>query len=694
MHDPTGAPTTIEDDQAVSIQVTRPENNIAFAVITINDYESKNYVNVFDLFDNVTISFRYGSDAWTEVFDGMVSTISPRLSNQGEVLEIALWGMGWALIKTHCDTSYGRESDNPTLAYVQDILQDLLTNHINLSFADGAENTHWGLVDETETVWEAVATRFRITSLESPYLDNFTLVNRICALGNAHARGLSTPEVSLHWFVDTSKNLRVKKIDTDHTDGNWDHYWGGTTGVDPGTQVSSTIQVTRDMILYDFRKNIEEYANKVLLACTFRKPASDIWSEDGGPTWGTYDATATYDNAQFVVGSHSLLLEPTNSPAMGTIYYPGSTLLTGNAAAGQPVVAVTSIADLEVGDEVTVWDNTPTTERATILSIAGLNLTMTVNLTNAYQVADAAYVRRNAHWDFTACSSQNTIPTFNFYVHANNALAFAYPVLLCTDRIPLVGGAATDYFETTLDEYINPVANKWVHISLPIGPHYAIDPSKQLHDGTDEFEWNVVNNADWAEINFICLDLTGNNAWDKWFDDIHFAGKLVREAYDASEITATQKEHQKILRLDTAVDDSLHATVDTGTAARLCYAELLRRVQTPRVALIKIPGAETILPGQTMHVHAGLKKGFNLADTTPFRIDDDFRVKELKHVFNSQGFQTVLNLTDDVTNSHAVGVPTAYSLLKEYAGALAHSEAKDLKASGMDRLLTRLSKSY
>jgi len=81
-----------------------------------------------------------------------------------------------------------------------------------------------------------------------------------------------------------------------------------------------------------------------------------------------------------------------------------------------------------------------------------------------------------------------------------------------------------------------------------------------------------------------------------------------------------------------------------------------------------------------------------------YRIDKDFRVKELRHIIGAgaryNGFETQLNLTDDVTNTHAFGVPTQQSLLFQYVGALGHAEARDLKSSGIDHTISRLTKAY
>ncbi len=152
----------------------------------------------------------------------------------------------------------------------------------------------------------------------------------------------------------------------------------------------------------------------------------------------------------------------------------------------------------------------------------------------------------------------------------------------------------------------------------------------------------------------------------------------------------------KVIRNDTAVNDTLQSgtpgTTDTGTAAMLCHAELLRRSQTPIVGMIQTPLAPTSLPGQTVYIEACQQSSGS------YRIQKDFRVKELTHLIGGAarfgGFETRWNLTDDVTNTHAFGVPSAYSLLMEYAGALGQGEARDLKGGDLDNLIPRLSEDY
>jgi len=238
---------------------------------------------------------------------------------------------------------------------------------------------------------------------------------------------------------------------------------------------------------------------------------------------------------------------------------------------------------------------------------------------------------------------------------------------------------------------MEPVLNKWVHLSLPIGPYYALDPSLQKVSGPSNFEWASVG-GDWTEVNFICIAMANDATYDIYLDDLHFSGKLLRYAYDTSEITVAKKEHQKVIYSPNALDDSLKASDDTGTAGRLAQAELYRRARVNRAGVIQIPGAPTILPGQTVHIHAAQTS----AAAPTYQINDDFRIKECRHIYDINGFRTQLNLTDDVTNSNAFGVPSLYGLLLEQAYGLTHGEARDLKSGNIVLLplSSVLSKAY
>jgi len=589
---------TYINDQNFSLQNCRPENNVSYLVLSVNDYKSEKYIDVFDAFDAIDLSLRYGTDSWIKVFSGYVSTATPRLSIEGEVLDVTAWGKEYGISKTHCSQSYGAESDRPTKDTPQEILVDLVTWFINRSFGSATTTGHNLSTSKIENIHSGLS----ITHLPGNYIDNFTMINRLCDVVNAYAQGLGTPEVGIHWFVSPDANVYVKKIDSNHSDGNWSRYWRGS-------QAASTLVVKEDMILYQFRKNVEEYANRIVLCLGFRKPTLDFWTENQSGLWGTENATLINSTTR-VVGSYSLLIQNTGASDVKAYY--------------------------------------PSTE--------------------------------DAGWDITKCGSNTTIPHLSFYFRKNSNITIANVLLFSTDHnanyfyiqnIFGLGSSGNDVFE---------------HYSLPIGPYYdTVEENRQ-------FKWGSTGSPTWSNINGICFFSNGHptTTTQMYIDDLHFSGKIIREALDTSELS-TNREYQRVIINDVAVDDSLNATNDSYLAARLAYAELLRRAQIPIVGMIQIPMAVDMLPGQTVHIHACQK-----SDGT-YRIDKDFRIKELKHVIlptQQHGFRTVLNLTDDVTNTHAFGVPTMQSLLSEYVGGLGHAEARDLKASGIDTKIARLAKAY
>lgn len=220
-----------------------------------------------------------------------------------------------------------------------------------------------------------------------------------------------------------------------------------------------------------------------------------------------------------------------------------------------------------------------------------------------------------------------------------------------------------------------------MYISIPIGP-YAMTP---LY--SDTYKWSINGSPDWANINEIRFQFDGTvDREDIFIDDLHISGKVVRHAYDTSEVTATQKERMLLCRLDTALDDTLETTNNTGTTALLAASELYKSTTVPTVGTIETPLKEDLLPGQTLQIYAGLKR-----DGSTYRWSNQaMRAKEVSHIIDVKGYRTKIELTSDVTNSNASGVPNAWGILMDNAGALGHGQAKDLKASGIDNLISRL----
>jgi len=587
---------TFINEASLSMQISRMENNVSYVVLQVTDYKSKNFEAVFDALNALDVSLRYGSDSWTKVFSGTISTVSPTLKlPQGEVLEVSCWGKGNALAKTHCDTSYGLESQNPTLETPKEIWDDLVDNYINKSF--GGDATGYAI---TKTKIADIRNGLDILNITSPYQDCFTILNRVCDVVTAYVGGLGV--ASCHWFVDPDANLFINTIGDHENDASgWPTYWNSS-------QADSTIEVSQDMILYDFRKNVEEYANKIVLCSALRKPGYDYFTENQSALWDTTACTLTDDAATKIVGTHSLKMEPSNLIDDMLAWYPSG---------------------------------------------------------------------KDAAWDFTKCGSVQTIPQVSFYARRDQDLGSTSGIRMATDD-------ANYFFIIPLTNYIT-AQDEWIAMNFPIGPYWNLETNEGRR-----FRWAESGSPDWSDIDYIMFRKPSQSQTGTlWIDDLHFTGKIIREAYDSTAIT-NNDEYQKVIRNDIAVNDTIKASDDSGTAARLAYAELLRRMRRPTVAIIQTPLAIDILPGQLVHTHACKK-----SDNT-FRIDKDLRIKEIQHIIRPEpeGFSTTLNLTDDVYSTHAFGAPTRASILAKYAGALGHGQARDLKGSGIDILIPRLSKNY
>jgi len=521
-------------------------------------------------------------------------------------LEVQAWGWGIALSKTTCNTSYGYESANYGTTTPEQILDDIIANHIKKRW--GGANTNWD-IDGTDI--DAPHADLSITNITSNYLDNFTLISRLCDLINAHA--VIDSDISVHWYVDTDGHFRMKEIDADSADATWKRYYGGNAGA------ATFKEGVNDVLARGFHKQIDDYANHVIVAAGFRKPPWDIWCNDGGPSWGNYQSTESYSIAQYIVGGSSLKIVPTidNDPA--------------------------------------VVFRVPT---------------------------------HDAGWNFTKCGSPKTIPHVNFYIFATDvdALTTGTGLVLGKDWTGVVDASGNDIkyamdFSTLI---ANPQANKWFHVSVPMGPYWAMAPELANCDA-EWIETAVGGTPSWSNIDFVAIGFAGIPTTEAvYIDDFHFSGAIVRSCYDTSEITATNRERQIFLRMDSAVDDTLIADDDdAGAAAMVAISELFRRKATPITGYLSFPCIEDMLPGQTLQVYAGLK-----SDLATYRWSNlPMRVKELVHRIDANGYKTTVEVTSDVTNTFTTGVPSMWDLLMDSTGALGHGQAKDLKNSGVDNLI-------
>jgi len=185
-------------------------------------------------------------------------------------------------------------------------------------------------------------------------------------------------------------------------------------------------------------------------------------------------------------------------------------------------------------------------------------------------------------------------------------------------------------------------ADTFQEVTFPIGPYW----DQAIRDVPSWFNGiSSIGAPNWNNINAIGMWLiTDADNEDIWIDNMYISGSVLRGARETT-IDATNKLKTKLVTDSVAKDDTLKASDDSGTIARLAYAELLRAKTTPIVGYIITPLLKDLLPGQLLHIHDKQK-----ADGT-FNIDKDMRCVKLIHDVSMQGSFTKVWLTDDVTNS-------------------------------------------
>jgi hypothetical protein len=237
---------------------------------------------------------------------------------------------------------------------------------------------------------------------------------------------------------------------------------------------------------------------------------------------------------------------------------------------------------------------------------------------------------KDAAWNFTCFSDFNT-PTLNLYVLPSDANKGSLVALELET-------ATNSKFYTGLTM---PDADTWYHFSFPVGT-YA-----NTQKNSNDFTWSVVSSGgapDWGEIN--CIRLVGVDITDAYLqvDGLYFGDapicRVARQCFPAGDPDvgtlgeATNPIKFKVITDNIGKDDSLVASDDSGLMAQLAYAELIRASKETVTGRFSTPMIKDILPGQYLY------------------IGEDWRITKLVHSANSDGFKTVFNVTDDLTNSH------------------------------------------
>ena len=281
-----------------------------------------------------------------------------------------------------------------------------------------------------------------------------------------------------------------------------------------------------------------------------------------------------------------------------------------------------------------------------------------------------------AGWDFTSFSDFNT-PSINFYFLRSAA---------CTNvtlKLQSMTGAVVDgsYDVIITSDLVD--ADTWYHFSFPVGPYSNI---QTYYRG---FKWEPGGTPTWAGIDDVLFSWNTGDPNYCCVDGLHFGdADICRVAKNSTSITAN-KLKVKTITDKIGKDDSLVASDDSGTMARMAYAELLKAQTTPTVGEFTTSMVKDVLPGQLLHVHAQ-KTG-----AATFTVNMDKRIQKLAHAWTKDGATTTFNVTSDVTNS---ATRTRYGDWNTVFAAvrpdMQDRQATSIKGGDMDIRITKLEWDY
>jgi hypothetical protein len=291
---------------------------------------------------------------------------------------------------------------------------------------------------------------------------------------------------------------------------------------------------------------------------------------------------------------------------------------------------------------------------------------------------------QNLNLDCTKCGGVYNPAHIDFYMKYTKTTA-ALPTYI---RVWMWASAGNYFYYELRDEMTS--GGPWRQFILPIG-NYAPEMFPNFTG------WLETGTGDWTDVDAIYFEFqiggAAPNQTDLWLDGLYLAGHVIRGAKKRKSGGAVEDYYKvRTITDQIAKDDSLIASDDTGTMARLAYAELLRSSRRPVTGVIAIPGQPKILAGQQIHVHACKK-----VDGT-YAVDDTFRITRhhLSFVGGSEGgLRSVLYLTDDLINGMAMNPLSAYALLrKSVAPEFQTRQSSSLKAQLIDITQTVLEKTY
>lgn len=278
---------------------------------------------------------------------------------------------------------------------------------------------------------------------------------------------------------------------------------------------------------------------------------------------------------------------------------------------------------------------------------------------------------QDADWNFNVFKEFEK-PTLNFwYMSRDRTVNFAATVALYDSD----GDYILCAFTSTIA-----ADDTWYHIELPIGPFYKNISTSHTYtfvSGTP---------PDWSDIQYIKFG-GDTNGGESYVDGLYFGGagvcRVAREAYSGEDAggtlgAATNPVRTKVITDDVGKDDSLIDADDSGLLAQLACSELYRCKKTGITGTITTTLLPDLLPGQFLYYDS-----------------KDWRVTKITHHIAMSGCTSTMEITDDVTNSHArpayEDVNKLYSAIRpEYQDR----QASNLKSGKMDIRTLRLTKYY
>lgn len=307
-----------------------------------------------------------------------------------------------------------------------------------------------------------------------------------------------------------------------------------------------------------------------------------------------------------------------------------------------------------------------------------------------YKVNTAAIARTRTHavnipqiaypstldWNYDLSSAvfkEHNVPSLNVWLKRDDVSVGGW--------IDLVDGS-TNYFRHDFSTEV-PDANRWYHISLPVGDYSNVNAEN----------WDISGAADWSDIQYISFVGGTANGGILWVDGLHFGDASVcRIAKNSTNITA-HKLKVKVLTDKIGKDDTLTSgtpgTTDLGLMAKLAYTELLRLQKTSLVGTVTTPMLYDLLPGQWLHIHAKKNKSGS------YNVDSDFRVTRITHNLSADSFTSQLEVTDDLTNSHTRPAYDSFNKQMELIRPdVQDRQAASIKAGDIDIRVTPLEEDY